>query len=118
MSNNIAILTQAHAAVAAKKRARRDQIKEIVFDEHARRSLIPNPFHAPLSSFPGIFSLVFINESSKRPMLQDKKLCRERSRRDKRCAVRFVYPHLLEWYPTLRSIDARFVNEQRKMLLK
>jgi hypothetical protein len=118
MSNNIAILTQAHAAVAAKKRARRDQIKEIVFDEHARRSLITNPFHASLSSFPGIFSLVFINESSKRPMLQDKELCRERSRRDKRCAVMFVYPHLLEWYPTLRSIDARFVNEQRKMLLK
>ena len=37
MPNNIALLTQSHKAIAAKKRARREQIKEIKFDDEARR---------------------------------------------------------------------------------
>jgi len=37
MDSNLAILTQSHRAVAAKKREKRNQIKEIVFDEDARR---------------------------------------------------------------------------------
>jgi hypothetical protein len=37
MDSNIAVLTQSHRAVAAKKREKRNQIKEIVFDEDARR---------------------------------------------------------------------------------
>ena len=36
--SNLQILTQAHTAVAAKRRARRDQPNEVVFDEEARRS--------------------------------------------------------------------------------
>lgn len=37
MADNIAVLTQSHSAIATKKRARRAQIKEVVFDEEARR---------------------------------------------------------------------------------
>ena len=35
--SNLAVLTKSHNIVAAKKRARKDQIKEVVFDEVARR---------------------------------------------------------------------------------
>ncbi|KAG0706084.1 nucleolar protein 12-domain-containing protein [Suillus ampliporus] len=44
MDSNIAILTQSHRAVAAKKREKRNQIKEIVFDEDARREFLTG-FH-------------------------------------------------------------------------
>ncbi|KAF8806439.1 hypothetical protein BYT27DRAFT_7167731 [Phlegmacium glaucopus] len=44
MPNNIAILTQSHKAIAAKKKAKRDQIKEIVFDDEARREFLTG-FH-------------------------------------------------------------------------
>jgi hypothetical protein len=37
MLNNIAVLTQSHKAIAAKQRSKKDQIKEISFDEDARR---------------------------------------------------------------------------------
>jgi hypothetical protein len=35
--SNLNILTRSHGAIAAKKRAKKDQIKEIVFDDDARR---------------------------------------------------------------------------------
>ena len=35
--SNLSVLTQSHKAVAAKKRAKKEQIKEIVFDDDARR---------------------------------------------------------------------------------
>jgi len=35
--NNVALLTQSHRAIASKKRAKKDQVKEVVFDEEARR---------------------------------------------------------------------------------
>lgn len=37
MQNNLAVLTQSHKAIAAKKKAKREQIKEILFDDDARR---------------------------------------------------------------------------------
>ncbi|KIM40194.1 hypothetical protein M413DRAFT_49185, partial [Hebeloma cylindrosporum] len=37
--SNIAVLTRAHSVVAAKKRAKREQIKEVIFDDVARRHL-------------------------------------------------------------------------------
>ena len=36
MSSNLALLTQSHNIVASKKRQKREQIKEIAFDESAR----------------------------------------------------------------------------------
>jgi alkylhydroperoxidase/carboxymuconolactone decarboxylase family protein YurZ len=36
-NNNLASLTRSHAAIAAKKRAKSTQIKEILFDDDARR---------------------------------------------------------------------------------
>ncbi|KII92033.1 hypothetical protein PLICRDRAFT_103105 [Plicaturopsis crispa FD-325 SS-3] len=44
MSNNLTVLTQSHKAIAAKKRAKRDQIKEVLFDEDARREFLTG-FH-------------------------------------------------------------------------
>ncbi|KAH7926509.1 hypothetical protein BV22DRAFT_1062709 [Leucogyrophana mollusca] len=42
--SNLAVLTQSHKAIAAKKRAKRDQIKEVIFDEDARREFLTG-FH-------------------------------------------------------------------------
>ncbi|KAG1751654.1 nucleolar protein 12-domain-containing protein [Suillus paluster] len=44
MDSNIAILTQSHRVVAAKKREKRNQIKEVLFDEDARREFLTG-FH-------------------------------------------------------------------------
>ena len=35
--SNLAVLTKSHNIIAAKKRAKKEQIKEVVFDEDARR---------------------------------------------------------------------------------
>ncbi|EGO00001.1 hypothetical protein SERLA73DRAFT_180357 [Serpula lacrymans var. lacrymans S7.3] len=42
--SNYAVLTQSHRAIAAKKRARKEQIKEVLFDEDARREFLTG-FH-------------------------------------------------------------------------
>lgn len=42
--SNIAVLTRAHSVVAAKKRAKREQIKEVLFDDDARRHLFRSSF--------------------------------------------------------------------------
>ncbi|KAJ2996071.1 hypothetical protein NUW54_g7283 [Trametes sanguinea] len=42
--NNLATLTKSHNIVAAKKKAKREQIKEIVFDDDARREFLTG-FH-------------------------------------------------------------------------
>lgn len=39
--NNLDTLTQSHNAIAAKKKAKREQIKEILFDDDARRCSTP-----------------------------------------------------------------------------
>ncbi|KAG8214019.1 nucleolar protein 12-domain-containing protein [Butyriboletus roseoflavus] len=44
MADNITVLTQSHSAIATKKRAKHAQIKEIVFDDEARRSFLTG-FH-------------------------------------------------------------------------
>ncbi|KAG6845902.1 hypothetical protein H0H87_000708 [Tephrocybe sp. NHM501043] len=41
---NLAILTQSHTAIAAKKKAKRDQVKEVLFDDAARREFLTG-FH-------------------------------------------------------------------------
>ena len=42
--SNIAVLTRAHSVVAAKKRAKREQVKEVLFDDDARRRLLCSLF--------------------------------------------------------------------------
>lgn len=39
-SSNLAVLTKSHKIVAAKRRAKKEQIKEIVFDDAARRYVL------------------------------------------------------------------------------
>ncbi|GBE81542.1 nucleolar protein 12-domain-containing protein [Sparassis latifolia] len=43
-SSNLKILTKSHIIVAAKKRAKREQVKEVVFDDEARREFLTG-FH-------------------------------------------------------------------------
>ncbi|KDR75789.1 hypothetical protein GALMADRAFT_68267 [Galerina marginata CBS 339.88] len=43
-TSNIALLTRSHNVVAAKKRAKKEQVKEVLFDEHARRDFLTG-FH-------------------------------------------------------------------------
>ncbi|CAK5281585.1 unnamed protein product [Mycena citricolor] len=44
MNHNLATLTRSHAAIAAKKKAKNEQIKEILFDDDARREFLTG-FH-------------------------------------------------------------------------
>ncbi|KAH8078048.1 nucleolar protein 12-domain-containing protein [Cristinia sonorae] len=44
MSSNFAALTKSHKIIASKKRARREQVKEVTFDEDARRDFLTG-FH-------------------------------------------------------------------------
>jgi len=44
MQSNLAVLTQSHAAIAAKRKAKHNQIKEVVFDDDARREFLTG-FH-------------------------------------------------------------------------
>lgn len=39
-SSNLAVLTSSHKIIAAKRRAKKEQIKEIVFDDTARRYVL------------------------------------------------------------------------------
>ena len=55
MPSNIALLTQSHKAIAAKKKARREQIKEITFDDEARRYVFISILFRPHSFFSGNF---------------------------------------------------------------
>ncbi|KAJ8076551.1 hypothetical protein PM082_000974 [Marasmius tenuissimus] len=41
---NLHVLTQSHTLVASKKRAKRNQVKEVLFDEDARREFLTG-FH-------------------------------------------------------------------------
>ncbi|KAL0577312.1 hypothetical protein V5O48_004668 [Marasmius crinis-equi] len=42
--SNLHLLTNSHSLVASKKRAKREQVKEVLFDEHARREFLTG-FH-------------------------------------------------------------------------
>ena len=54
-SSNITVLTKSHSIVAAKKKAKKEQIKEIVFDDAARRQVVRSlnnfPFNVPCRDF-------------------------------------------------------------------
>lgn len=74
-TTNLAILTQSHKAIAAKRRKKNSQIKELVFDEDARREFLTG-FHKR--------KLAKKEEAKKRAILREKQqrleLRRERRR--------------------------------------
>ena len=41
-SSNITVLTQSHAVATKKRKAKRDEIQEVIFDDEARRCVIQN----------------------------------------------------------------------------
>jgi len=75
--DNIATLTRSHSAIAAKKRAKHAQIKEVVFDDEARRSFLTG-FHK---------RKVARREQSKKTALLREKQERLETRRQRRLAL-------------------------------
>lgn len=82
MQSNLTQLTHAHSVIAAKKRAKREQLNQVLFDEDARRLVFFDFIYIIIYPCPGNFSLAFISESLLKLRLLDKKLSSERSRRD------------------------------------
>ena len=94
--SNLAVLTKSHNIVAAKKRARKDQIKEVVFDEVARRyEFLPfaildtEPHTEWYGMFLGSIWRVSINEKCKRRRRRRRLRLRERSCSDLRPGERY-----------------------------
>ncbi|KAF9012425.1 nucleolar protein 12-domain-containing protein [Cyathus striatus] len=76
--NNIALLTQSHKALAAKRKAKREQIKEILFDEDARRDFLTG-FHK---------RKVARTEAAREKAKEREKLEHQEARREQRRALR------------------------------
>ena len=43
-SSNVTVLTQSHAVAAKKRKAKRGEVQEVVFDDEARQCVIPKLF--------------------------------------------------------------------------
>ncbi|KAF8622731.1 hypothetical protein AX15_006822 [Amanita polypyramis BW_CC] len=78
LQNNVALLTQSHRAIAAKKRARKEQIREVVFDEEARREFLTG-FHK---------RKVARTEAAKKKALERQKQGRREARNEQRRVLR------------------------------
>lgn len=76
--NNIALLTQSHRAIAAKRRRKQDQVKEIIFDDEARREFLTG-FHK---------RKVARTEAAKKKALERQKQERLEARNEQRRALR------------------------------
>ncbi|KAK2463196.1 hypothetical protein APHAL10511_004851 [Amanita phalloides] len=76
--NNVALLTQSHRAIAAKRKARREQIKEIVFDEGARREFLTGFHKRKLER----------TEAAKNKAQERQKRARQETRNEQRRALR------------------------------
>ncbi|PSS06526.1 hypothetical protein PHLCEN_2v3693 [Hermanssonia centrifuga] len=73
-TSNLAILTNSHKIIALKKRAKRDQVKEVLFDEGARREFLTG-FHK---------RKVQKHEAAKKKAIEREKQERLDNRREKR----------------------------------
>lgn len=78
MSSNLARLTRAHTAVAAKRRAKKNQVKEVVFDEDARREFLTG-FHK---------RKVARTDAARKKAMDKEKQQRQESRREQRQILR------------------------------
>ncbi|KAK7687135.1 hypothetical protein QCA50_009638 [Cerrena zonata] len=74
MSSNLAVLTHSHKIIASKKRARREQVKEVLFDDDARRDYLTG-FHK---------RKVAKKETAKKKAIEREKQERLGARREKR----------------------------------
>lgn len=101
MLNNLAALTQSHKAIAAKKNARRGQVKEVLFDDDARRC-VHNHAPAPLlTSGAGSSLPVFINAKRQRQMRLGKRPRSGRSRSISKSAEKSVFRVCISPAPSL-----------------
>jgi len=74
VSSNLAVLTNSHKVIAAKKRAKREQIKEVVFDDTARREFLTGFHKRKLQK----------KEDAKKKAIDREKQERQEARREKR----------------------------------
>lgn len=72
--SNLAVLTKSHKIIASKKRAKKEQIKEVLFDDDARREFLTG-FHK---------RKVLKKEAAKEKAIQRDKGERQEARREKR----------------------------------
>ncbi|KAJ3777860.1 hypothetical protein FB446DRAFT_777495 [Lentinula raphanica] len=77
-SSNLNVLTQAHTAIAAKKRAKRHQVKEVIFDDAARHNFLTGFHKRKLAK----------SEAAKKKALETEKLRRQEERREQRRMLR------------------------------
>ncbi|GLB37525.1 putative nucleolar protein 12 (25kDa) [Lyophyllum shimeji] len=76
--HNLAVLTQSHKAIAAKKKAKRGQIKEVIFDDSARREFLTG-FHK---------RKVAKADAARKKALEREKQERQEARREQRRMLR------------------------------
>jgi ribosomal RNA-processing protein 17 len=88
--SNIALLTKSHRAIASKKRARKEQVKEVVFDDDARRyANVGHTSHVLYREFfAGNTSPAFTRGTSRRRRRKSSGERRGRSRNGSRCVAR------------------------------
>ncbi|KAJ4483298.1 nucleolar protein 12-domain-containing protein [Lentinula aciculospora] len=77
-SSNLTVLTQAHAAIAAKKRAKRDQVKEVIFDDAARHDFLTGFHKRKLAK----------TEAARKKAFEREKQQRQEDRREQRRMLR------------------------------
>ncbi|KAJ3748868.1 nucleolar protein 12-domain-containing protein [Lentinula detonsa] len=77
-ASNLHALTEAHTAIAAKKRAKRHQVKEVIFDDAARHDFLTG-FHK---------RKVAKTEAAKKKALEREKQQRQQDRREQRRILR------------------------------
>ncbi|KZT68239.1 hypothetical protein DAEQUDRAFT_745750 [Daedalea quercina L-15889] len=73
-SSNLAVLTKSHKVIAAKRRAKKEQIKEIIFDDTARREFLTGFHKRKLQK----------KEAAKKKAVEREKQERLEARREKR----------------------------------
>ena len=92
-SSNIAVFTKSHSIVAAKKKAKKEQLKEIVFDDAARRqvarSLNNFPFNVSYRDF-----LTGFHKRKLQKKEEAKKKAKEREKQERLEARREVRPYV------------------------
>ncbi|KAJ3863161.1 nucleolar protein 12-domain-containing protein [Lentinula novae-zelandiae] len=75
---NLNVLTQAHTAIAAKKRAKRNQVQEVIFDDTARHDFLTGFHKRKLAK----------TEAAKKKALEREKQQRQEDRREQRRMLR------------------------------
>ncbi|GAW05443.1 protein [Lentinula edodes] len=85
---NLNVLTQAHTAIAAKKRAKRNQVQEVIFDDTARHDFLTGFHKRKLAKTEAAKKKALEREKQQRqedrPKTHAQRTCRRKRRRDRK----------------------------------